>query len=60
VGATVIRNYRGRLGRAVVGPQYAELQRRLAGFPATAVAAITVEGDANGASPHDLSAGPAS
>jgi hypothetical protein len=43
-----------------VGPQYDDLQRRLAGFPVIAVPAITVEGDANGASPHDLSAGPAS
>ena len=48
--AVVIHNYRWRLG-AVGEPQYDDLERRLAGFPAIAVPAITLEGDANGA-PH--------
>jgi pimeloyl-ACP methyl ester carboxylesterase len=48
--AIVIHNYRWRLG-AAGEPQYDDLERRLAGAPAIAVPAITLEGDANGA-PH--------
>jgi hypothetical protein len=58
VGAIVTRNYRGRPGLAVGEPR-CDLQRRLAEFPAIAVPAITLKDDANGASPHDPSAGPA-
>jgi hypothetical protein len=46
----VIHNYRWRLGAAGESP-YDDLEARLAGFPAIAVPAITLEGDANGA-PH--------
>lgn len=56
MGATVIRNYRWRPGLAVGEPR-CDLQRRFAEFPAIAVPAITLEGDAGGASPHDPSAG---
>ena len=49
--AIVIHNYRWRLGLAEGEPKYAELERRLAAFPAIAVPTITLEGDANGA-PH--------
>ena len=48
--AIVIHNYRWRLG-AAGEPHYDDLERRLAAFPAIAVPAITLEGDANGA-PH--------
>ena len=48
--AIVIHNYRWRLGAAGES-QYDDLERRLADFPAIAVPAITLEGDANGA-PH--------
>jgi pimeloyl-ACP methyl ester carboxylesterase len=47
----VIHNYRWRLGLADGEPKYAELEKRLAAFPAIAVPTITLEGDANGA-PH--------
>ena len=47
----VIHNYRWRLGLAQGEPQYDELERRLAAFPAINVPTITLEGDANGA-PH--------
>jgi pimeloyl-ACP methyl ester carboxylesterase len=47
----VIHNYRWRLGLASGEPQYDEVEQRLAGAPAIAVPAITLEGDANGA-PH--------
>jgi pimeloyl-ACP methyl ester carboxylesterase len=53
--AIVIHNYRWRLGTAGE-PQYDDLERRLAGFPAIAVPAITLEGDANGAPHPDASA----
>jgi pimeloyl-ACP methyl ester carboxylesterase len=53
--AIVIHNYRWRLG-AAGEPQYDDLERRLAGFPAIAVPAITLEGDANGAPHPDASA----
>jgi pimeloyl-ACP methyl ester carboxylesterase len=46
-----IHNYRWRLGLADGEPQYAELERRLAGAPTIEVPTITLEGDANGA-PH--------
>ena len=46
----MIHNYRWRLG-AAGEPHYDDLERRLAGTPAIAVPAITLEGDANGA-PH--------
>ncbi|MBW4489356.1 MAG: alpha/beta hydrolase [Trichocoleus desertorum ATA4-8-CV12] len=47
----VIHNYRWRLSLAEGEPQYDELEKRLATFPAIAVPTITLEGDANGA-PH--------
>jgi pimeloyl-ACP methyl ester carboxylesterase len=47
----VIHNYRWRLGLAPGEPEYDEVEQRLAGAPAIAVPAITLEGDANGA-PH--------
>jgi hypothetical protein len=59
VYATVIRGYRRRLGQAVGEPQHDDLEW-LAGFPAVAVPAITLDGDAGGAPPRDRSAGPAS
>jgi pimeloyl-ACP methyl ester carboxylesterase len=49
--AIVIHNYRWRLGLAGGESQYDDLERRLAETPGIAVAAITLEGDANGA-PH--------
>jgi pimeloyl-ACP methyl ester carboxylesterase len=49
--AIVIHNYRWRLSLAAGEPQYDDLERQLAAFPAIAVPAITLEGDANGA-PH--------
>jgi pimeloyl-ACP methyl ester carboxylesterase len=49
--AITIHNYRWRIGLAQGESKYAELQRRLAQFPAIAVPTITMEGDANGA-PH--------
>jgi pimeloyl-ACP methyl ester carboxylesterase len=54
--AIVIHNYRWRLGLAAGEPQYDDLEARLAGFPAIAVPAITLEGDANGAPHADASA----
>jgi len=53
--AIVIHNYRWRLGAAGES-HYDDLERRLAGFPAIAVPAITLEGDANGAPHADASA----
>ncbi len=53
--AIVIHNYRWRLG-AVGESRYDDLERRLAAFPAIAVPAITLEGDANGAPHADASA----
>ena len=47
----VIHNYRWRIGEADGEERYAALEARLAGAPAIAVPAITMEGDANGA-PH--------
>lgn len=47
----VIHNYRWRLALADGEPRFADLDRRLADFPAIGVPAITLEGDANGA-PH--------
>ena len=49
--AIVIHNYRWRLGLAEGEAKYAELEKRLAGFPVIAVPTITLESDANGA-PH--------
>src|SRR5215471_13731537 len=49
--AIVIHNYRWRIGLADGEPQYDDLERQLAEFPAIAVPTITLEGDANGA-PH--------
>ncbi len=49
--AIVIHNYRWRIGLAAGEPQYDDLERQLAEFPAIAVPTITLEGDANGA-PH--------
>jgi pimeloyl-ACP methyl ester carboxylesterase len=49
--AIVVHNYRWRLGLAEGEAEYAELEERLAEAPAITVAAITLEGDANGA-PH--------
>lgn len=49
--ATVINNYRWRLGLASGEPDYDELERRLAAAPLINVPTITLEGDANGA-PH--------
>src|SRR5215470_13824523 len=53
--AIVIHNYRWRLGAAGES-RYDDLERRLAGFPAISVPAITLEGDANGAPHADASA----
>ena len=47
----MIHNYRWRIGLAAGEPQYDDLERQLAEFPAIAVPTITLEGDANGA-PH--------
>jgi pimeloyl-ACP methyl ester carboxylesterase len=49
--AIVIHNYRWRLSLAAGEPQYDDVERQLASFPAIAVPTITLEGDANGA-PH--------
>lgn len=49
--AIVIHNYRWRLGLAAGESRYDDLEAALAGAPAIAVPAITLEGDANGA-PH--------
>ncbi len=49
--AIVIHNYRWRLGLADGEARYADLDKRLAGFPVITVPTITLEGDANGA-PH--------
>ncbi len=54
--AVVIGNYRWRLGLAAGESRYDDLERRLAGFPAITVPAITLEGDANGAPHPDASA----
>ena len=54
--AVVIHNYRWRLGLAAGESRYDDLERRLAGFPAVTVPAITLEGDANGAPHPDASA----
>jgi pimeloyl-ACP methyl ester carboxylesterase len=47
----VIHNYRWRLSLAEGEPRYADLEKRLAEFPAIKVPTITLESDANGA-PH--------
>jgi pimeloyl-ACP methyl ester carboxylesterase len=52
----VIHNYRWRLGLADGEPKYDDFERRLAEFPVITVAAITLEGDANGAPHPDPSA----
>lgn len=49
--AIAISNYRWRLGLAPGEARYESLEARLARFPNVDVAAITMEGDANGA-PH--------
>jgi pimeloyl-ACP methyl ester carboxylesterase len=49
--ATVIHNYRWRLGLAEGKAEYEELEQRLAIGPVITVPTITLEGDANGA-PH--------
>jgi pimeloyl-ACP methyl ester carboxylesterase len=54
--AIVIHNYRWRLGVATGESRYDDLERQLAGAPAIAVPAITLEGDANGAPHLDASA----
>jgi pimeloyl-ACP methyl ester carboxylesterase len=54
--AIVIHNYRWRLALAEGESQYDDLEQRLAGLPAIAVPAITLEGDANGAPHPDASA----
>jgi hypothetical protein len=53
--ARATRHYRWRLG-AAGEPQYDDLERRLSGFPAIAMPAITLESDANGAPHADASA----
>jgi pimeloyl-ACP methyl ester carboxylesterase len=52
----VIHNYRWRLGLAEGEPQYDDLEKRLAQFPAIRVPTITLESDANGAPHPDASA----
>jgi pimeloyl-ACP methyl ester carboxylesterase len=52
----VIHNYRWRLSLAAGESRYDDLERQLASFPAIAVPAITLEGDANGAPHSDASA----
>ena len=47
----MVDNYRWRLGLSEGEPEYADLEKRLAGAPEITVPAITLEGDANGA-PH--------
>ena len=54
--AIVIHNYRWRIRLAEGEPQYDDLERQLAEFPAIAVPTITLEGDANGAPHPDPSA----
>ena len=54
--AIVIHNYRWRISLAEGEPHYDDLERQLAEFPAIAVPAITLEGDANGAPHPDPSA----
>ncbi len=54
--AIVIHNYRWRLGLAEGEPKYAELEKRLAEFPAITVPTITLQGDADGAPRPDPSA----
>ena len=54
--AIVIHNYRWRLGLGAGESRYDDQERRLAGFPAITVPAITLEGDANGAPHPDASA----
>ncbi len=54
--AIVIHDYRWRPGLAAGDSRYDDLERRLAGFPAITVPAITLEGDANGA-PHPDASG---
>lgn len=49
--AIVIHNYRWRMGLADGEPKYADVETRIARFPAITVPTITMEGDANGA-PH--------
>jgi pimeloyl-ACP methyl ester carboxylesterase len=49
--AVSIHNYRWRLGLAEGEPQFDDLEKKLAAFPAISVPSITLEGDANGA-PH--------
>ena len=49
--ATVIHNYRFRLGLVNSEPQYADVEVRIAKLPVISVPTITLEGDANGA-PH--------
>ena len=49
--AITVHNYRWRLGLADGEARYAQLEARLAQFPAITVPTITMEGDANGA-PH--------
>src|ERR1700710_220179 len=49
--AIVIHNYRWRLGLAAGESKYDDLEKSLAAGPVITVAAITMEGDANGA-PH--------
>ena len=52
----MIHNYRWRISLAEGEPRYDDLERQLAEFPAIAVPAITLEGDANGAPRPDPSA----
>ena len=54
--AVVIHNYRWRLSLAAGEPQYDDMERQLASFPAIAVPTITLEGDANGAPHSDATA----
>ena len=49
--AIAIHNYRWRLALTEGEPKYADLEKRLAGFPVITAPTITLEGDANGA-PH--------
>src|SRR5262245_32686260 len=54
--SVVIHNYRWRLSLADGEPKYADLEKRLATFPAITVPTITMEGDANGAPNQEPSA----
>src|SRR5882762_7278812 len=47
----VIHSYRHRFGLAEGDPQYADIQRRLAALPAITVAAVTLDGEADGVAP---------